>query len=201
MCKIAVTPRIVKPEEALKLKGKKIREILKLDYGTVSKVVREAWTPERRERIKTVAREVGAGIAEAWETDPTLSSIAGALSREMFNRVKMGSGSRLILKATRFKYHDPTNNHIWIIALPATASLDFAHRLKTGTVTYAVGGYVAEYERTAKGLQLVKVYYRGYDAKEIAETVKRVKPELIEKARNKLGVHLKKALSEMGISV
>ena len=113
----------------------------------------------------------------------------------------MPSGSRLLLKATRFKYHDPTNNHIWIIALPATATLNFAHRLKTGSKTYAVGGFVAEYEKTSKGLQLVKVYVRSSDPAEIADVVKKVKPELVNKARNKLGVHLGKALRDMGISV
>jgi len=198
---IVVPTAITKPEEKI---GGRIREALGLDYSKVSDVVKRAWTQERRERIKEVARAVGQGVAQVWEEDETLSKIAGTLSNEMFNKVTMDPGDRAVLKASRFKYHDGTGK-IYIVALPVVAKLNFAHKLKTGAVAYAVGGFFGEYERTAKGLSLVNVYWRGKltaSVKDLVDVIRKVKPEVLEKARNKQGMRLKEALAKYyGITV
>lgn len=193
-----VTIVLPKPKEALETKGGKLREILGLDYTKISNIARESWTPDLRREVRKVARKVGAILAEKWETDEELSRIAGALHEEFFDKVKMDPFYRKMLKASRFKAHY-RDGRIVIIALPTRVEMKYAHKLRTGTKRYGVGGFVAEYRRTDEGLQLIKVHYSGYDPEKIAEAVKELDPSLFDRARNKLGFSLGWTLEQLGV--
>ena len=190
-------PTEVRGEEGL---GGKIAQVLGVDYMKVSTVVREAWTDDMRQRVKEAATQAGNKVAEAWERDDTLSDIAGKLANAMVGGVRMPEGNRRMLKAARFKLHKGGDT-VFVVALPTVGAMDFNHSLKTGSIKYVVGGFVAQYRKTGKGLELVRVFYRGYDLNKIKDAAVQADPDLLNYARNKFGYRLRDALRDLGVSV